>query len=150
MCCSWANNTGFNPEKQTLMRGSEPILQGAPQWLIAQRFLCHKQSSFYKHNKMIWFSSLDKDKIISFVPVYGCIVLQLQTSISGWTDDAYLLKRARGCFCQSRLAFKPHTYIWSAYAFPVLSADNRSSTAEHFSKAPYPSSAGSFLVSFSL
>lgn len=71
-----------------------------------------------------FISSFNKSKIISFVPVYGCCVLQLQTSISGWTDDAYLLEIAQGCSCQSRLKWAvslTHLYIWFANSFPVVS-----------------------------
>lgn len=55
VCPCGTNNTGLSPEKRALINGSEAILWGPLQWLIAQSFLCQKQSPHYKHNRVMGF-----------------------------------------------------------------------------------------------
>lgn len=63
----------------------------------------------------IYFFFEQKQHNLSFVPVYGFIVLRLQTSISGGTDDAYLLEYSTGLLLSEPIQMSfltSHTFIF--------------------------------------
>ncbi len=102
VCSSRANNTGFSPERQALMKGPTLLPGGScSDYYPSTSFV--KNEAFSINITDLWIYFLFKQKRDNpFCSCWWLIVLQLQTSISGWTNDAYLLDIALGCFCQSR------------------------------------------------